>query len=240
MSDKEVEKLFKQRFDQFESEPSADIWNKIESKIERKDSKKPYAIFWKSAASIAVILGVGLLFYKDKPTLKLKAKQEKQVHILKPKVNTTSLNKTSEEIFIPKTVNKAVSNTTKLEKVVKIQKPIGASVSVKEVVLNTKALSLDTQESKNALPAFEVAKEKVIDDEFKTNTLLAQNSETVEDLSENKAPKKKVKGIGGLVNFLVSKVDPRTEKLIEFKEGNEGPEISGMNLGIIKLNIKNK
>ena len=240
MSDKEVEKLFKQRFDQFESEPSADIWNKIESKIERKDSKKPYAIFWKSAASIAVILGVGLLFYKDKPTLKLKAKQEKQVHILKPKVNTTSLNKTSEEIFIPKTVNKAVSNTTKLEKVVKIQKPIGVSVSVKEVVLNTKVLSLDTQESKNALPAFEVAKEKVIDDEFKTNTLLAQNSETVEDLSENKAPKKKVKGIGGLVNFLVSKVDPRTEKLIEFKEGNEGPEISGMNLGIIKLNIKNK
>lgn len=240
MSDKEVEKLFKQRFDQFESEPSADIWNKIESKIERKDSKKPYAIFWKSAASIAVILGVGLLFYKDKPTLKLKAKQEKQVHILKPKVNTTSLNKTSEEIFIPKTVNKAVSNTPKPEKLVKIQKPIGASVSVKEAVLNTKALSLDTQESKNALPAFEVAKEKVIDDEFKTNTLLAQNSETVEDLSENKAPKKKVKGIGGLVNFLVSKVDPRTEKLIEFKEGNEGPEISGMNLGIIKLNIKNK
>ena len=240
MSDKEVEKLFKQRFDQFESEPSADIWNKIESKIERKDSKKPYAIFWKSAASIAVILGVGLLFYKDKPTLKLKAKQEKQVHILKPKVNTTSLNKTSEEIFIPKTVNKAVSNTPKPEKLVKIQKPIGASVSVKEAVLNTKSLSLDTQESKNALPAFEVAKEKVIDDEFKTNTLLAQNSETVEDLSENKAPKKKVKGIGGLVNFLVSKVDPRTEKLIEFKEGNEGPEISGMNLGIIKLNIKNK
>ena len=240
MSDKEVEKLFIQRFDQFESEPSADIWNKIESKIERKDSKKPYAIFWKSAASIAVILGVGLLFYKDKPTLKLKAKQEKQVHILKPKVNTTSLNKTSEEIFIPKTVNKAVSNTPKPEKLVKIQKPIGASVSVKEAVLNTKALSLDTQESKNALPAFEVAKEKVIDDEFKTNTLLAQNSETVEDLSENKAPKKKVKGIGGLVNFLVSKVDPRTEKLIEFKEGNEGPEISGMNLGIIKLNIKNK
>jgi hypothetical protein len=49
---------------------------------------------------------------------------------------------------------------------------------------------------------------------------------------------KRVKGIGGLVNFVIAQVDKREDKLIEFTESDEGTEISGINLGLLKIKSK--
>ena len=50
-----------------------------------------------------------------------------------------------------------------------------------------------------------------------------------------KTEHKKIRSIGGLVNFVIARVDKRDDKIIEFKEGAEGSEVSGINLGLVKF-----
>jgi hypothetical protein len=49
---------------------------------------------------------------------------------------------------------------------------------------------------------------------------------------------KRIRSIASLVNFVIAKVDKREDKLIEFKDGVEGSEVSGINLGLIKIKSK--
>jgi hypothetical protein len=49
---------------------------------------------------------------------------------------------------------------------------------------------------------------------------------------------RKIKGVGGLVNFVIAQVDKREDKLIEFTESDEGTEVSGINLGLLKIKSK--
>jgi hypothetical protein len=49
---------------------------------------------------------------------------------------------------------------------------------------------------------------------------------------------RKIRSIGSLVNFVIAKVDKREDKLIEFKDSDEGSEVSGINLGLVKIKGK--
>ena len=49
---------------------------------------------------------------------------------------------------------------------------------------------------------------------------------------------RKIRSIGSLVNFVIAKVDKREDKLIEFKDSDEGSEVSGINLGLVKIKSK--
>lgn len=52
-------------------------------------------------------------------------------------------------------------------------------------------------------------------------------------------PKKGIRNIGELVNFLVSKVDKREKRLIKFKtDAGDNSSIAAINIGIIQLNSK--
>jgi hypothetical protein len=59
------------------------------------------------------------------------------------------------------------------------------------------------------------------------------------DIEENELRgQKKIRSIGSLVNFVIAKVDKREDKLIEFKDSDEGSEVSGINLGLVKIKSK--
>ena len=72
--------------------------------------------------------------------------------------------------------------------------------------------------------------------ELAANTTSAFNDS--EESAESLAPKQK-KGLGKLVNFVLSQVDPREDKLIEVSEdAGEGIRVTGLNFGLVKM--KNK
>src|SRR5690606_19880673 len=50
----------------------------------------------------------------------------------------------------------------------------------------------------------------------------------------------KIKTVGDLVNFVVSKVDKRKNKIIEFSKEDDGEVISGFNLGVVQYQTQNK
>jgi hypothetical protein len=53
--------------------------------------------------------------------------------------------------------------------------------------------------------------------------------------AEQTSPRQKIRSLGDLVNRVVAKVDPREEKIIQFTDNDEGTEVSGINLGLIKF-----
>jgi hypothetical protein len=62
----------------------------------------------------------------------------------------------------------------------------------------------------------------------------AQSAEEVEQPKRQR----RIKSVGSLVNFVVSKVDKRNEKIIEFEDGDEGTKVSSLNLGLLKFKAK--
>ena len=57
---------------------------------------------------------------------------------------------------------------------------------------------------------------------------------------EESSTKHRARGLGRLVNFVVSQVDGRADKLIEVSEDpGEGLRITGLNIGLIKMKNKN-
>ena len=67
----------------------------------------------------------------------------------------------------------------------------------------------------------------------------AQNTSPTNEAEQGHS-RPRIKGVGGLVNFVIAQVDKREDKIIEFREGEEGTELSGINLGPIKLKSRNK
>jgi hypothetical protein len=62
----------------------------------------------------------------------------------------------------------------------------------------------------------------------------------LESNSVDGTTKPRIKSIGGLVNFVIAQVDKREDKIIEFRDGEEGSEVSGINLGPLKFKNRNK
>lgn len=68
MSDNEFDKAFKSSFEDFEVEPTAKSWENIAAQLDEKPKGKKLPIFWFSAAaSVVVVLSIGIIMYQ-KPT----------------------------------------------------------------------------------------------------------------------------------------------------------------------------
>jgi hypothetical protein len=53
ISDKDLDKLFQQRFENLELEPSNNVWGKISSTLDNKVSgKQSFSTIWMAAASV--------------------------------------------------------------------------------------------------------------------------------------------------------------------------------------------
>lgn len=237
MLDKDFDKLFQERFESFETEPSADLWNKIENQIDGKKAKKSFFTLWQAAASIAIIICAGLWFYQPKKVIMLQGKPDTMVRLQKPAVNRNSpVEKPVLAEKLPQKENKKPSNASVSVAVLKHNSRVKIDHPVKKNSTEVSVLVM----AEPALPEIREVDKPVTDNSTGLD-LVAKNTEITEvETTEKEIPKRKMKNIGSLVNFVVSKVDHRKDKIIEFKEGEEGPEISGINLGILKLKSRNK
>jgi len=239
MSDKEFDKQFRNKFEDFELEPSSSIWGKIDSEL-KVSEKKPFPWFTIAAASMAAIITVGIWFGPHKQPMKLYGKAKVKEPAIK-------------ETIIPE-----VSSVD--EDVKKVDLTLVQPLAFKPVKTRIKVKQADAEIAKDV-----VAEEKRSQEEASlkepelNNSLVAANSEviTVEPLSRRRTQtenlalqivqedttaeksKHRIKSVGDLVNFVVSKVDKRKNKIIEFSKDDEGEEISGLNLGLLQYKTRN-
>lgn len=246
MLDKDFDAVFKSSFEDFEVAPAIDSWNKISDKINAKPGKKKTSFLWMAAASIVIVLGVGIgLFTKPIATIKLHpngdneilanlSQVQKDTDVIIPMENTILDKKSFKRGKTTSITNTLVDKKTQEENIIETftaleNEPVDTEIeSVKALKpIRTKLATERLMEQE------EIAKIK------KTAPLtLAQMSDetnsTLTDDARVKIPR--IPSVGELVNFVIAKVDKREEKLIKISKTEESDnEITGINLGLFKF-----
>ena len=252
-SDKKFDEFFKSSFEDFEVEPSANSWDKIAQELKQKPKKK-FPIFWMAAASVAIVLGIGLgLYTQPNEVIKLKPQTDEMTAGVEPKLEESKeqgVKIKEQRIVVEKPVLlTTISKKEPLRQQNKVsEKNISddATITNKPTVLDLNNLEEDLARIKPIKRINSVA-QQMIDDEAKQIKLngsmnaalaLAQNTNdgNLDDVGGVNDRKVKIKSVGDLVNFVVAKVDKREEKIIKVSKTDEGDnEITGINLGLFKF-----
>jgi hypothetical protein len=250
-SDKKFDEFFKSSFEDFEVEPSANSWDKIAQELKQKPKKK-FPIFWMAAASVVIVLGIGLgLYTQPTEVIKLKPQTDELTAKVEPKLEESKEQGVKiKEQRIEKPV--LVAATTKKQPVSQENKVSEKNIS-EDATITSKVNVLDLNNLEEDLARVKPVKrinsvaQQMIDDEAKQTKLngsmnaalaLAQNTndENLNDDGAITGRKVKIKSVGDLVNFVVAKVDKREEKIIKVSRTDEGDnEITGINLGLFKF-----
>jgi len=256
ISDKELDKLFQQRFGDLEIEPSTSVWEKITGTMDQKHRRKTvFPSFWMAAASIIVLISVGLLYFRPQEVIKLQGSSEMAQNIednssrpelnesaatIEVPLNTTQTVKTELPDFslenatgISPAEYRLIENTSPAESQIKtapaVESAIIASEPVKKInpVQPKKSVKVPNRYSGDQSELDVTQPDMMAKAEFSTDEF---NSDETEFRGQ-----RKIRSIGSLVNFVIAKVDKREDKLIEFKDIGEGSEVSGINLGLVKI-----
>ena len=256
ISDKELDKLFQQRFGDLEIEPSAAVWEKITGTMDQKHRRKTvFPSFWMAAASIIVLISVGLLYFRPQEVIKLQGSSEIAQNI-QDNSSGPELNESTATIEAPLNTSQTVktelpdfslANATGISpaeyRLIEIASPaesqiksapavesaIIASEPVKKInpVQPKKSVKVPNRYSGDQSELDVTQPDMMAKAEFSTDEV---NSDETELRGQ-----RKIRSIGSLVNFVIAKVDKREDKLIEFKDSGEGSEVSGINLGLVKI-----
>ena len=253
MQDKEFDRLFNSKLDNFEIEPSPMVWENIASELHEKKAKRNIVPYLSIAASIIVLVSVGLLFFnKTEDAVKPVKRGKVVVKINKAVVPYNSAkDNTIPEAVITNTPASKVATVSKLTifkapKVI-IDEAVNKTITETNelvsdpVITNQPAFAIIAPVQKQpgmVVPDKETSFAVATDDKqqvIETTTTEITSAETM------KTPVKKrgIHSLGGLIGALVAKVDKREDKLIEFTESDEnGSTITGLNLGLIKIKKK--
>jgi hypothetical protein len=257
ISDKELDKLFQQRFGELEIEPSAAVWEKITGTMDQKRRKSAFPSFWMAAASIVVLISAGLLYFRPQEVIKLQGStviaqniednssrpelNESPVSIEDP-LNGTQTEKTDLPDFSPVNTSgvkpgeySLIQKTPVTEPEVKVIAPepvVIAAEPVKKVIQAQpkKSVKVPNRYSGDQSALDVTQPDMMAKVDFPEDGINPDESEV--------RGQRKIRSIGSLVNFVIAKVDKREDKLIEFKDSDEGSEVSGINLGLVKIKGK--
>ena len=250
MQDKEFDELFNSRLNDFELEPSADVWQNIDRELNGKKAKRSIMPYLSIAASIIVLASVSLWFFnQQQQKTEQPEKLVKRVKAVKPQTNTgesvapASIVEERLEEAIAASVKIKAGSTPKNRQVTE-QIPQEATVTLSEAIV---------QKPEPMLAVVPVQRAPVLQAALPANDiplstgLLADNSVEYiekpidaakgEPATAKPAVKKKAHGLGGLFNTIIAAVDKREDKLIEFTDAgdDEGTRVTGVNLGILKI-----
>jgi hypothetical protein len=240
MQDKEIDQLFRSGFENFEIKPSQQVWGGINDRLDANRRKKALLPYLSIAASILVVVAVRLYFIPPakKPVQILAAKNNIEPKVIVAPVKDNDLPRPSEKVIASvKEVNKAYKgNNIRRDKEAKpfkvIDKPaeqIAAVIERSNEILKPTVPDVETPLSIKTQITDEVP---II---TKSNALVAQGPHA-KVIAAAPAKKHRINSLGDLINVVVSKVDKRKDKVIEFTNTEDDEStISGLNLGLIKI-----
>lgn len=241
MPDKEFDQLFRDKFEDAEIAPSANLWANIEQQLEPK-RKRSMPIYWMAAASVAVAITALLVFQKSE-----------KIQLRADNITAAVVEPSTENVVASANGNNEVSRTVITD--ASTLAPVRTSVKVSKVAPENKlqnfqlALQPNTNEDRlpikqqdvkplDVLPVKELITENptVIAYQPQQNPTDNMISET-DPITERKG----IRNVGDIVNYVVDKVDKRDKKLVRFStDDDDNSSIIGINIGFLKFNKRNK
>ncbi|MES2378607.1 MAG: hypothetical protein V4553_18585 [Bacteroidota bacterium] len=247
MQDKEFDKIFNEKFEDFEVEPSAMVWDNIAEELDGRKAKVVIMPWLSIAATVLVVITAGILFLQKGKSTDEQSKETKLVasHIETPITVVPVL--PAESIVTKPADNIATTTQHKHNAIQSVNNPVIPVDNTSQMIV------------KQTEPVKPIEQQRliatVIDDPASTHV---NTTATVPDVTlipkmvdvapqvekpvmavQPATPKKRgIHSLGGLINALVAKVDKREDKLIEFSDSDDdenGSDLTGVNLGLIKI-----
>lgn len=246
-SDKELDELFNSKLNNFEAEPSAKLWQNIHVELDKSLRKKKFVPVLQIAASVVILLSVGLFWIRSNETVTRKTIVKKAVKLnsrpLQPQ-NILRENKAEqkEKLFAGTKIRvvKEAWPRKKAAKILVTKQQAQSKISLDEtstLVQNKLPVTVKPDQVRPAIvpdggivlklqpAAIEGEPAKQIP------VLSAQTNKPAPVIVKRKG----IRNMGDLVNLVMAKVDKRQDKLIEFTDNDGESNITGINLGIITI-----
>ncbi|MBD1366124.1 hypothetical protein IDJ77_20100 [Mucilaginibacter sp. ZT4R22] len=251
MQDKEFDELFRSKMEDLEVEPSNGLWDNIAAEVVIDRKNRSALPFISIAASVLVLVTAGVFFIPKlkqdnvKPAVAVVVK-----HVDNPEINVAPAQIKNADTE-PRSVQiAAVAVAPKVHRTKQsFKKQTGSLPAVKvEEANNTPqqiAQGTPTTAPQNdailaavkpgmAAPAIAALQ---INDEVKVSPVATLAEQVpAKTIAAAQPKKRRIRSFGDLINVVVSKVDKRKDKLIEFSSKDDDESlITGINLGIIKV-----
>ncbi len=236
MQDKEFDNLFKEKFADFQPTPSAALWGDIIISLDDARPRKRKAFWVPAAASIAAIFLTGLWFAKPNEEIKLKGQVFNAVPVLKQ----SGTGKKQTTVLSERLATLKINNPHEKLKIKELKKKLDIS---KASLANTvDQIDMTGAVGTQSFLATHTVIPVIEDLKIAVNNEPAPDVQTFAMLDENNIhdskPRSSVNAIVDIFNYVVSKVDKRKDKIVEFSESDEGTLVSGINLGVLKYKSK--
>jgi hypothetical protein len=253
MQDKDFDKVFSSKFEDFETEPSPMVWRKIADQLEGKKGKRSWGLYLSIAAGIVAVLTAGLLFMEKqtkpeqhhnyanlphhdvaKSTGQTATTSIVQSPVMVARTSTKKVSSNSNHRHrILSTINKNAALVAKVDYIVKDEQPEKTN---KPSVIQVIAPVTTTVKVKPVMPDLQLTpKNSDVASTLVEKPVVMASADKEPAESERKH---RIHNLGGLINALVAKVDKREDKLIEFSDSdddNAESRVTGVNLGLIKI-----
>lgn len=241
MSDEELDEIFRRKLESYEDTPSAKTWANISNELRVSDQGRGRTNrIWMAAASLILLISMGLLLIPKKPPVRLQATQvwepEAEQRNEQPKVIAVRPRESKSVVFLQRLASIRIESDKHADDYKARGKAISENITHLSRIQQTE---LQTT-SPTAVVKQEDTPQMLVDERVKvqmpvSEPVLALAEPEHEDAAVNKG---KIKSLGDIVNFVVRQVDPRKEKIIEFTNHDEGSSVSSINLGLLKISAK--
>ncbi|MDB5154565.1 MAG: hypothetical protein JWR54_3316, partial [Mucilaginibacter sp.] len=237
MQDNKFDNLLREKLDNFEAEPSAQVWQNIDAELDGKARKKSIFPILRIAASVIILITAGILFIPKKEIVKPGRHGKNDAAIrMKPSAIKTE---NSAPINIQRAKDEQVAKVqipakhiVRIQPKKKIAIPAAANIQDTRLTAQTAPVKPDEQpmlaavsqkaDKIGAAVASTPVEVKQINinetPDLQLQPVLA--SAQLPAVKQNKPAVKKhgIRNVGDLVNLVVAKVDKRKDKVIEFTD----------------------
>ncbi|MDB5019751.1 MAG: hypothetical protein JWQ28_878 [Pedobacter sp.] len=250
IQDKDIDQLFKDRFEDAEIQPSAGLWNNIQKEIRPKQQKK-LPVLWMAAASVAVIISVTLLFNTtEKIQMQGKATMVSNAKPAAPKPThetRTSITSADAGLMLEKASKAPVeprAGVTSRKQVLKKEEKTLLAMQPISIKSHQIDITHEINGSENRLPVTEDLPTVQVTVAGTSNAKaisMAEEALAVEEEPEEaeQSSRSRIRNATDLVNFVVDKLDKREQKILEFRtDEDDNTSLVAINIGPLKLNTR--
>jgi hypothetical protein len=257
MQDKELDRLFQQKLDDLEIQPSAHVWQGINAELNAGRRKGILLPLLSAAAGVILLITAGILFipkqrgkHNDHPTEIVKTHQPVTQSVavtVKPvEPPTTAQNKVPANPVIAPVNTIAQLNKTKIKSnltpsvsqpVNPIPSPVTAHTD-EPLLANAPAADYPVVNAAAPDTAARISPKLTIIASDNTQAALIARvpSHDAHVIAAKPVKKHRIRSLGDVFNVVIAAVDKRKDKVIEFSNTDEDDAtITGLNLGFIKV-----
>ncbi|WP_214071297.1 hypothetical protein [Mucilaginibacter sp. dw_454] len=253
MQDKDFDKIFNSKFEDFEVEPSPMVWDNIADELDNKKGKRSWMPYLSIAALLAVICTAGLLLLQKETTGEHHhsyANSTRHDTVKSLTQTAAPVVKQPEPVVVDRSATDRVASNSNHQ-----HKNVSPVTHITEQVTAKKEDAVNNVQAPKANPQLIAQVTAPINDPVKPIMPDVQLAPKTIDIAatpverpavmasagnqENEPVKKRgIHNLGGLINVLVAKVDKRQDKLIEFSDDADDDaetSVTGVNIGPLKI-----